>query len=122
MSDHDIIGAGMPRDGAEKSCVGCKFLCGAGSGYSNYTWMETYVKCALELNPALEEDHEQPEGFARHPTLDEWPPTKDGRCDRYAPGQYWTADPDREDRPADDLNDAEQIAALTKFFRLEDQT
>ena len=36
-----------------RSCVGCKYLYGQGHGYSNYTWEETTVRCALDRNQAL---------------------------------------------------------------------
>lgn len=94
------------------SCVGCKFLYGDGSGYSNYTWMETYVRCALRLNPALEKDQEEPFEWAQTPEADSWAPTMNGRCHRYASGDYIILDPDREDHPADSSRDAEQVRAI----------
>lgn len=106
------------------SCIGCKFLCGDGSGYSNYTWMETYVCCALEKNPALlNQQHEEPDGWGDlMPENDTWEPTATGRCDLYGVGTYWVADPDREDRPVNELTDPEQIAALNKYFSLSEPT
>lgn len=94
-----------------QSCVGCKFLYGDGSGYSNYTWMETYVRCALKKNPELETDQEEPSGW-QGPEADVWPPTMNGRCDRYAVGPYITLDPDREDHPSDATSDEEQARAI----------
>ena len=35
------------------SCIGCKFLYSRGEGYSNWTWMETYVHCAKDRTPNL---------------------------------------------------------------------
>ena len=96
----------------EKSCKGCKFLYGDGSGYSNYTWLETYVCCALGLNPALIKDAEQPFGWDPTEGEDKWAPTMSGRCEKYAPGVWVLLDPDREDHPSTQSTDAEQIAAI----------
>lgn len=96
----------------EKSCVGCKFLYGDGSGYSNYTWMETYVRCALGLNNKLKGDQEEP--FDWDKENDQWKPTKNGRCSSYSPGIYITLDPDREEHPSESSSDQEQIDAICK--------
>lgn len=32
-------------------CTDCAFCFGDGEGYSDYTWMDTSVKCVLGLNP-----------------------------------------------------------------------
>jgi hypothetical protein len=71
--------------------------------------MNTWVRCALRGNRALEDDQEEPFNW-KDP--DEWPPTMNGRCERYSPGVYITLDPDREDHPRDSSDDAEQIAAI----------
>jgi hypothetical protein len=95
------------------SCVGCKFLYGDGTGYSNYTWMETYARCALHLNPALEDNCEKPFNWPPDsPTDDQWGPTMSWRCDRYAHGSFITLDPDREGHPRDMSDDDEQIRAI----------
>jgi hypothetical protein len=98
----------------ENSCVGCKFLYGDGSGYSNYTWMETYVRCALGQNEALKGDEEQPTSWPLETSEDKWPPTMNGRCGRYSTGVYITLDPDREDHPSTNSSDQEQIEAICK--------
>lgn len=107
----------------EKSCVGCKFLYGDGSGYSNYTWMDTFVRCALGKNPKLTERHDEPEGFAAkapQDTEDKWPPTMNGRCERYASGVYIVLDPDREEYPGDTKGaDDEQVRAICKADKME---
>ena len=105
-----------------QSCVGCKFLYGDGRGYSNYTWMETHVRCALHLNPALSGNIEgpydwAPDGDTRPGDVnkafpDTWVPTMNGRCERYSPGPYITLDPDRENSVESQGGDAEQIAAI----------
>jgi hypothetical protein len=84
-----------------KSCVGCKFLYGNGSGYSNYTWMETYVTCAKGKNPELNQAEEPYNWDKSAPENDNWNPTQNGRCELYAEGPYLTLDPDRECWPAD---------------------
>jgi hypothetical protein len=101
------------------SCIGCKFLYGDGSGYSNYTWMETYVRCALHRNPALEDDHEKPFDLTEDPEKDTWAPTMNGRCDHYAAGVFITLDPDREEHPADSSHDREQVLAICKAENLD---
>lgn len=35
------------------SCYGCKYLYSDGTGYSDWTWMETNLCCALDKNNAL---------------------------------------------------------------------
>lgn len=104
-----------------KSCVGCKFLYEDGTGYSNYTWMDTWVRCALNLNPKLEGDVESPYEF-RHQGQP-LPQLEGMRCDRYAPGPMITLDPDREGQPFDyrdnrwdpyDFEDEEQYKAIAE--------
>lgn len=97
------------------SCCGCKFLFGNGSGYSYYTWMDTYVECALGANPALLVDVNEPFDWSHDPEADNFPATQNGRCERYSAGPYITCDPDRENHPADEgAVDDEQIAAICK--------
>lgn len=97
------------------SCCGCKFLFGDGTGYSSYTWEETYVTCALDRNALLGETQnaQRPEDWNQDPERDNWKRTRHGRCDRYAPGPYVICDPDREEHPADTEGvDDEQVAAI----------
>lgn len=95
------------------SCIGCKFLYGDGSGYSNYTWMDTWVRCAKKRNPALIKDVEVPFDMETDvDSEDKWPPTMNGRCDLYALGPYIILDPDREEHPSTKTDDKEQIAAI----------
>ena len=97
------------------TCRGCKFLYLDGWGYSNYTWMETYVRCAKGANPALEGNEEEPLDWDEQPKGEDiWPPTMNGRCKLYAPGVLITLDPDREDDPHAVSDDEEQIAAILK--------
>ncbi|MHB1310501.1 MAG: hypothetical protein ACYC3L_00695 [Gemmatimonadaceae bacterium] len=95
-----------------ESCVGCKFLYSDGTGYSNYTWLETYARCALGKNEALKGDCEEPFDLTTDPAQDTWGPTMNGRCERYAAGVHVTLDPDREDHPSAQSEDAEQITAI----------
>lgn len=100
------------------SCCGCKFLYGDGSGYSNYTWMETYIRCALDKNPALRGDVEARYDWNKE--NDQCPETMNGRCDSYSPGSYIELDPDREGVPYEyrsgwdpyDFDDEEQYLAI----------
>ena len=95
------------------SCVGCKYLYSEGSGYSNYTWMETYVKCAKDKNPKLEDgEAEEPYDWNQKAENDNWPMTNSGRCELYAPGVYVELDVDGDNGPADESEDEEQIKAI----------
>lgn len=104
-----------------KSCVGCKFLYGDGSGYSNYTWEETNVTCTKGKNPNLPK--EQPYDWNMSEDKDNWGPTQDGRCELYKEGSYIVLDPDRECWPREragklcidepiDFDDEEQYEAI----------
>lgn len=103
----------MPEQKATPTCRGCKFLYLDGSGYSNYTWMESYVRCAKGANPALLDGQDEPVDWRSQPDgQDAWPPTMAGRCGLYAPGVLIILDPDREDDPRETSTDEEQIAAI----------
>lgn len=102
--------------GAARSCVGCKYLYGQGNGYSNYTWEGTTVRCALDKNKALLEGNSE-EGYdwVRDPDNDNFPATRNGRCEMYSGGAaYLTLDVDGEDGPADYTDDIEAIEAICK--------
>lgn len=94
----------------ERSCVGCKFLWADGDGYSDWTWMETYTRCARGKNPLLTGDVNQPYDWTKEP--DNFPATMSGRCDLYSPGPYITISPDGE--PDDEPIDDEQRAAIVE--------
>lgn len=110
-----------------KSCVGCKFLYQVGEGYSNYTWLDDVVCCALNLNPNLNEYGYRPSDWnaiqivydnymhaVLDPENDNWPRTNQSRCHKYSPGQYIMLDVDGDDGPADYTDDEEQIFAICK--------
>lgn len=104
---------GVMGDGMTNTCRGCKFLYLDGSGYSNYTWLESFARCARSANPALLADHSTPCDWEAQPEgVDIWPPTMAGRCGLYAPGVLITLDPDREDDPREALSDEEQVRAI----------
>lgn len=92
------------------SCVGCKYLYTYGSGYSNYTWEETFVCCALDKNQNLEA--EEPYDWKEDPENDNWPKTNESRCDSYSSGEKVTLDVDGEDRISEYTNDQEAIDAI----------
>lgn len=94
----------------EKSCVGCKFLYTEGSGYSNYTWEDTDVRCAREKNPNLPAS--EPYDWKRED--DNWPATNASRCELYATheGELVALDVDGDDGPADYTSDEEAITAI----------
>lgn len=99
----------------ERSCVGCKFLWADGSGYSDYTWMNTDVQCAKELNPNL--PVAQPYDWTHDAANDNLEATKNGRCAAFSPGPYITVSPDGywDDEPIDD----EQKLAIGREYRKE---
>lgn len=92
----------------EKSCVGCKFLYAEGDGYSNYTWLSDEVRCAKDKNPNL--PAEWCEDWT--PEKDNWPKTKDSRCELYAVGVQVVLDVEGEDGPANYTQDEEAIDAI----------
>lgn len=91
-----------------KSCVGCKFLYAIGEGYSNYTWYSDDVRCAKAKNQNL--PAKWPEDWK--PESDNWPKTKDSRCELYADGKMVILDVDGDDGPADYIQDEETISAI----------
>jgi hypothetical protein len=96
------------------SCVGCKYLYEEGEGYSNYTWEDTRVECALRNNPNL--PAYRPYGwFDKTPMIpenDKWVKTNNARCERYIPGPYVMLDIDHENGPVDFTNDEEIIGLI----------
>jgi len=102
---------------SNKSCLGCKYLYSHGRGYSNYTWEDTEIKCALELNNNLPAD--QPYDWShRHDKEtnlpDNWPKTNNARCNKYVAGNMVELDIDSENGPADFTNDKEVIVLIGK--------
>lgn len=73
--------------------------------------VDTHVRCALGKNAALLDDHDEPFAWALD-GLDKWPPTMNGRCERYAPGVYIVLDPDRDIDLSEESQDQEQIDAI----------
>lgn len=95
------------------SCVGCKYLYSEGDGYSNYTWMVTYVKCAKNKNPNLIDGGEDsPYDWNMNEENDNWGKTNNSRCELYAPGVFIELDVDGDNGPADESHDEEQILAI----------
>lgn len=96
------------------TCVGCKFLYSEGAGYSNWTWIETYIRCALNRNPCL--PSEEPFGWdgTGKDRGDNWAATRGSRCEKFAPGPFIELDVEGEDGPADFTEDEEQIEAVCK--------
>lgn len=95
------------------SCVGCKYLYSEGSYYSNYTWLETCVKCAKDKNPNLADgEAKEPYDWNQKAENDNWPVTNSSRCELYTEGIYVELDVDGENGPADESKDEEQIIAI----------
>ena len=87
-----------------KSCYGCKFLFGDGDGYSDWTWLDTNVTCALDLNSEL------PKSECFDMSVEKMLEKLGGKCDRYSSGPYITISPDGEAN--DDFIDDEQEKAI----------
>lgn len=101
------------------SCLGCKFLYENGTGYSNYTWMETYLLCALDRNHnLLSGEIESPYGFEDQKE-DRFNPTKNSRCEKYDKGVFITLPPDRDEDLCDESEDFEQIDLIWSHDRKE---
>lgn len=67
-----------------KSCIGCAYLYSKDTGYSNYTRMDTWVRCAKDANPNLEA--EEPYDWNKKEVSDNWPATNNSRCEHYRKG------------------------------------
>ena len=93
----------------ERSCVGCKFLYSQDSGYSNWTVEETEILCAKKRNPNLPAS----EAWDWKKDEDNWPATKDSRCDLYAPGEMIQLDVDGENTVESQTTDREVIDAIS---------
>lgn len=102
-----------PVNKNDNSCVGCKYLYSQGDGYSNYTWMDTYVMCAKDKNPNLADGGAQePSDWNHNSENDNWGMTSKSRCELYAPGVFVELDVEGENSPADESEDEEQIKAI----------
>lgn len=97
------------------SCAGCKYLWSNGDGYSDYTWMNTYIQCMQDRNPILEKkEWERPSDWPDDGKdlrnivrVVDWEPLVNSRCPEYDPtGHHVTVSPDgyveSEWRPDDD--------------------
>lgn len=93
----------------ERSCIGCKFLYEQDHGYSNYTVEETEACCAKNRNPAIVGAN-RPWDWNQQD--DNWPATKEARCELYAPGKLVSLDVDGENSIAEQTDDVEQIEAI----------
>lgn len=91
-----------------KSCVGCKFLYTVGTGYSNWTHLDDEVNCAKDRNQNLPAD--EPDDWDE--ANDNWPMTKNARCELYSPGVKVALDVEGADGPADHTCDEEAITAI----------
>lgn len=96
------------------NCDGCKYLYLDGQGYSDYTWEETYVTCALELNPHLPvqepcDYRDDSVGRLR------WLAMMAHDCDKYAAGDQVCITPDGNIQGFTDDN--EQMRAILKHYQ-----
>ena len=96
----------------DKSCVGCKYLYSEGVGYSNSSWLETDIRCAIDVNKNL--PRIEPLYWKKEP--DNWPATNDSRCVLYSPldGRMVEMDIDGDEEPGDFTQDEEAILAILK--------
>lgn len=98
----------------QMSCARCKFLYLHDSGYSNYTVENTSVNCALDRNPHLaNHSPDMPYDWRYGDGKDNWPATRDSRCERYEESDtYIHLDVDGENYPDEFRLDAEAVAAV----------
>jgi len=95
----------------QTSCARCKFLYLKDVGYSNWTVEDTLVECALDRNPHLPKD--LPYDWRCDEGYDNWPATRDSRCERYeAADECIHLDVDGENYPDEFGLDAEAVAAV----------
>ena len=94
------------------SCARCKFLYLHDVGYSNWTIEDIRVECALDRNPHLSRSpNDLPYDWRYGEGHDNWPATRDARCDRYeAADGYIHLDVDGENYPDEFGLDAEAEA------------
>lgn len=99
----------------EMSCAKCKFLYFQDAGYSNYTVESTEVHCALDQNPHLRGvRHDLPYDWD-YRQGDNWPVTRDSRCEHYAPTDNHVHFDVDGDTSIDDFNvGSEAIDAILK--------
>lgn len=98
----------------QMSCARCKFLYLHDTGYSNWTVENTTVLCALDKNPHLGADGlDLPHNWHYSADKDNWPATRDSRCERYeGSDSHVQLDVDGENFPDEFHVDAEAIAAI----------
>lgn len=95
------------------SCARCKFLYLHDRGYSNYTVTNISVECALDRNPHLKNQLDMPYDWRYGEGRDNWPATRDSRCERYeASDVYVHLDIDGTNYPDEFGLDAEAVAAI----------
>ena len=93
------------------TCVGCKYLYSIGRGYSNYTWENTEINCALDKCAKYPADI--PYDWQRQTGEDNWPVTNQSRCKSYEPGPFIELDVDGDNGPADFSEDIAQISSVS---------
>lgn len=93
------------------NCHGCKYLYLDGVGYSDYTWEETYVTCALEKNDNLPIHEPWDYNDDMTGTL-RWLATLACECDSYDAGEQVTITPDGNVQNFTD--DDQQMFAILK--------
>lgn len=67
------------------SCVGCQYMYMHDTGYSNYTVLNTEVRCALDKNPNLPADAPYDWAAKHDGSRDNWPKTNESRCEKFLP-------------------------------------
>lgn len=106
-----------------KSCIGCKFLYGDGQGYSNYTWMDTFMVCALGLSEKLRSGEVQKQYSyheAQQMNLENLSDDKNQelinyvgeRCNMFSPGPFIELVPDRDEDYREECIDEDQYVAI----------
>lgn len=120
LNEEQIVAMAKWKLLGETSCARCKFLYFHDSGYSNYTVENTSTLCALDKNPHLRSDPPQdmPYDWDYNDRPDNWPATKNSRCEHYDPlGEgrgHVHLDVDGEDFPGDQAQDIEAAQAIER--------
>ena len=104
-----------------KSCFGCKFLYGDGQGYSNWTWMDTFLICALSQSEKLKSGEVQ-KPYTAYEQREPLTPEREAellnltgpRCSFYSPGPFVELCPDRDEEYKDLCIDEDQYEAIKK--------
>lgn len=108
------------------SCEGCKFLYADGEGHSDYTWMDTWIRCALDKNAYLKEhgfqeplDWKEESNLLKRIAI-----FNNQQCDRYERGEFIQVSPDGNlcSYDSNGIHDDEQLLAIAEHRGYDKET